>query len=161
MSNLPSWVFGDADHVFMENAIEEALKAGARGEVPVGAVLVSDGQIIARSGNRREELHDPTAHAEILVLRAGGAARENRRLDSETLYVTLEPCPMCLEACRQAQVSLIIWGAPDPVMGACGTVLDAAEDPRLKPPIAQRGGLEAGTSSKILKEFFAKKRLSS
>jgi tRNA(adenine34) deaminase len=161
MSNLPSWVFGDADHAFMGEAIAEALRAGSRGEVPVGAVLVSGGEIIARSGNRREELHDPTAHAEILVLRAGGAARGNRRLDTETLYVTLEPCPMCLEACRQARVSLVIWGASDPVMGACGSVLDAAEDPRLKPPVAQRGGLEAAASSKILKEFFAKKRLSS
>ncbi len=161
MSNLPSWVYSDADHVFMGEAVEEAIKAGERGEVPVGAVVVSDGQIIARSGNRREELQDPTAHAEILVLRAAGATLENRRLDDSTLYVTLEPCPMCLEACRHARVALVIWGASDPVMGACGSVLDAAEDPRLIPPVAQRGGLLADQSSKLLKEFFAKRRLSS
>ncbi len=145
----------------MDEALVEATAAGARGEVPVGAVLVSGGAIIARSGNRREELQDPTAHAEILVLGAAGRKNGDWRLEDATLYVTLEPCPMCLEACRHARLSLIVWGAPDPVMGACGSVLDAAEDPRLHPPIAQRGGLSADAASKLLKEFFAKRRLSS
>ena len=161
MSNLPSWVFDEVDHAFMREALVEAAAAGTRGEVPVGAVLVSDGSIIARSGNRREELQDATAHAEILGLRAAGREIGDWRLVGATLYVTLEPCPMCLEACRHARLDLIIWGAPDPVMGACGTVLDAAEDPRLHPPIAQRGELLADDSSKLLKEFFAKRRLSS
>ncbi len=161
MSTLPSWVFDEADRAFMDEALVEATAAGARGEVPVGAVLVSGGAIIARSGNRREELQDPTAHAEILVLGAAGRKNGDWRLEDATLYVTLEPCPMCLEACRHARLSLIVWGAPDPVMGACGSVLDAAEDPRLHPPIAQRGGLSADAASKLLKEFFAKKRLSS
>lgn len=160
-SNLPSWVFDEADHAFMGEALIDAAAAGARGEVPVGAVLVSDGAIIARSGNRREELQDSTAHAEILVLSAGGRETGNWRLEGATLYVTLEPCPMCLEACRHARLALVVWGTPDPVMGACGSVLDAAEDPRLHPPIAQRGGLLANAASKLLKEFFAKRRLSS
>ena len=161
MSVLPSWVFDEADHAFMEEALVEAAAAGVRGEAPVGAILVSDDAIIARSGNRREELHDPTAHAEILVLGAAGREIGDWRLDGATLYVTLEPCPMCLEACRHARLSLVVWGAPDPVMGACGSVIDAAEDPRLHPPIAQRGGLLADTASRLLKEFFAKRRLSS
>lgn len=145
----------------MGEALKEARHAGGRGEVPVGAVLVSKGAIIARSGNRREELQDPTAHAEILVLGAAGRGIGDWRLDGATLYVTLEPCPMCLEACRQARLALVVWGAADPVMGACGSVLDAAEDPRLHPPVAQRGGLLADASSELLKEFFAKRRLSS
>ena len=161
MSTLPSWVFNDGDRSFMGEALEEAAAAGAREEVPVGAVLVSDGAVIARAGNRREELQDPTAHAEILVLGAAGRRFGDWRLDAATLYVTLEPCPMCLEACRQARVALVVWGAPDPIMGACGSVLDAAEDPRLHPPVAQRGGLLADASSTLLKEFFAKRRLSS
>ncbi len=145
----------------MGEALKEARQAGGRGEVPVGAVLVSKGAIIARSGNRREELQDPTAHAEILVLGDAGRGIGDWRLDGAALYVTLEPCPMCLEACRQARLALVVWGAADPVMGACGSVLDAAEDPRLHPPVAQRGGLLADASSKLLKEFFAKRRLSS
>ena len=161
MPTLPSWVFDDADHVFMGEALVDAAGAGERGEVPVGAVLVLDGAIIARSGNRREETRDPTAHAEILALGAAGREVGDWRLDGAVLYVTLEPCPMCLEACRQARVALIVWGASDPVMGACGSVLDAAEDLRLNPPVAQRGGLLAAASSKLLKEFFAKRRLSS
>ncbi len=161
MSTLPSWVFDEADHAFMDEALVEAAAAGARGEVPVGAILVSGGGIIARSGNRREELRDPTAHAEILVLGAAGREIGDWRLENATLYVTLEPCPMCLEACRHARLALVVWGTPDPLMGACGSVLDAAEDPRLHPPIAQRGGLLADNASKLLKEFFAKKRLSS
>lgn len=161
MSALPSWVFDETDHTFMKEALVEAIEAGNRGEVPVGAVLVLDGAIIARSGNRREELHDPTGHAEILVLRAGGHEIGDWRLAGATLYVTLEPCPMCLEACRHARLDLVIWGAPDPVMGACGSVLDTAEDHRLHPPIAQRGGLMVDRSAELLKEFFAKRRLSS
>ncbi len=161
MSELPSWVFNETDRRFMEEALIEARQAGTRGEVPVGAVLAVNGEITARSGNRREELHDPTAHAEILVLRAAGALRGDWRLTGATLYVTLEPCPMCIEACRHARLDLVVWGAEDPVMGACGSILNSTENPRLGPPIAQRGGLLADRSSKLLKEFFAKRRLSS
>lgn len=161
MSPLPAWVFDETDRAFMGEALIEAAAAGARDEVPVGAVVVHDGAVVARSGNRREELQDPTAHAEILVLGEAGRVIGDWRLDGATLYVTLEPCPMCLEACRHARLALVVWGAPDPVMGACGSVLDAAENPRLHPPIAQRGGLLADTASEYLKDFFAKKRLSS
>ena len=161
MSELPSWVFDESDRRFMEEALIEARQAGQRGEVPVGAILAVDGEIVARSGNRREELHDPTAHAEVLVLREAGALRTDWRLTGATLYVTLEPCPMCIEACRHARLDLVVWGAEDPVMGACGSILDSTENPRLNPPVAHRGGLLADLSSELLKEFFAKRRLSS
>ena len=155
---LPDWVFDERDREFMAAAIAEAEAAAHRGEVPVGAVVVADGAIIARSGNRRLELADPTAHAEILALRDAGAARGDWRLDTCVLYVTLEPCPMCAAACRQARLQLVVWGAPDPQLGACGSVLDLADDPRLGPKVAQRGGLEAGLSQSLLQRFFAKQR---
>ena len=157
---LPDWVFGDDDRRFMNQALDEARAAGARGEVPVGAVLVRGEEILARAGNRRAATQDPTAHAEIEALREGGRRVGDWRLQDATLYVTLEPCPMCLEACRQARVGLIVWGAPDPVAGACGSVVDNAEDPRLTPRMAHRGGLEAEASATLLQEFFAKRRKS-
>ncbi len=114
---LPEWVFDETDRGFMEGALADARRAGQGGEVPVGAVLVRNNEILSRAGNLREASHDPTAHAEILVLRDAGQTTGDWRLEGCTLYVTLEPCPMCLHACRQARVDLIIWGAPDPVMG--------------------------------------------
>ena len=156
-----SWLYDESDRAFMAVALEEADAAAARGEVPVGAVLVAGDRLLARDGNRRAELHDPTAHAEILVLRAGAAARGDWRLDGCTLYVTLEPCPMCTTACRQARLDLVVWGAPDPVLGACGSVVDLAEAPRLGPPLAQRGELMAEPSSVLLRRFFEKRRRSS
>ncbi|MCD4749986.1 MAG: nucleoside deaminase [Thermoanaerobaculales bacterium] len=155
---LPPWVFNDDDRLFMGGALVEAEAAAERNEVPVGAVLVRDGEVLARAGNQRELSGDPTAHAEILVLREGGRSTGDWRLSDATLYVTLEPCPMCLEACRQARIGLIIWGAADPVMGACGSVVDFAEDPRLTPRLAQRGGLESEKCARLLQRFFAKRR---
>lgn len=145
----------------MAEALCEAEQAARRAEVPVGAVLTVNGEIVARAGNRRRELADPTAHAEILVLRAAAGAGGDWRLDDAVLYVTLEPCPMCATACRQARVDLVIWGAADPVAGACGSVIDLAEDPRLGPPLAHRGGLEAEACGALLRDFFAKRRQSS
>jgi tRNA(adenine34) deaminase len=157
----PDWVFDSADHEFMEAALEEARAAGGRGEVPVGAVLVRGGLALASAGNQRESTSDPTAHAEILVLRDAGHRSRNWRLEGCTLYVTLEPCPMCLEACRQARIDLVVWGAPDPRQGACGSVVDAADDPRTPPGVAHRGGLLAERSRALLRDFFAKRRDSS
>ena len=158
---LPDWVFDENDRLLMAAALAEAEASGRRGEIPVGAVLARSGEIIARAGNRRMELHDPAGHAEILVLREGGRTIGDWRLEDCTLYVTLEPCPMCAAACRQARLALVIWGAADPQAGACGSVIDLADDPRLGPALAQRGGLEAERSSDLLQAFFAKQRQSS
>ncbi len=153
------WLFDDEDRRFMEAALEEAREAAARGEVPVGAVVVdADRREVARAGNRRQSVPDPAGHAEILALREAARNQGDWRLEGCTLYVTLEPCPMCVAACRQARLDLVVWGAPDPVLGACGTVADLAEDPRLGPPLAQRGGLLAEASSELLRAFFAKRR---
>jgi len=158
---LPDWVYDADDRRFMAEALEEADAAMGRGEVPVGAVVTRGGEVIVRTGNRRAELSDPTGHAELLAIREAGSLLGDWRLAGCTLYVTLEPCPMCAAACRQARLELLIWGADDPRAGACGTVLDLAADPRFGPPLAHRGGLEAARSAELLKHFFAKQRQSS
>jgi tRNA(adenine34) deaminase len=158
---LPDWVFDDHDRAFMAEALAEAKAAGRRGEIPVGAVVVRNREVISRAGNRRMELHDPTGHAELLALRDAGCVVGDWRLEECTLYVTLEPCPMCAAACRQARLGLVVWGAPDPQAGACGSKINLAEDPRLGPPQPQRGGLESAASSALLRAFFAKQRQSS
>jgi len=155
---LPDWVFDDDDRRFMAAALAEAEAAADRDEVPVGAVVVRAGTIIARAGNRRRELDDPTAHAEVLAIRDAARATGDFRLDDASLYVTLEPCPMCVATCRQARLELVVWGAADPKAGACGSVLDLADDRRLGPPLAHRGGLEATASRSLLESFFAKRR---
>jgi len=158
---LPEWVFDDDDRSCMAAAIAEAEEAAVRGEVPVGAVVTRDGEIIARSGNRRQERSDPSAHAEIIVLREAGREVGDWRLSNCTLYVTLEPCLMCAAACREARLQLVIWGAEDERAGAFGSVVDLATDPRLGPPLAHRGGLEADRCRDLLRRFFAKQRQSS
>ena len=142
----------------MKAALAEASAAADRDEVPVGAVVVREGEIIGRAGNRRREIHDPTAHAEVLAIRQAAAFTGDFRLDDCTLYVTLEPCPMCITTCRQARLELVIWGADDPKAGACGSVIDLAEDRSLGPPVANRGGLEAAAGRDLLEAFFAKRR---
>ncbi len=144
----------------MAAALAEAAAAAERDEVPVGAVVVRAGQIIGRAGNRRRDLHDPTAHAEVLAIRQAAAFTGDFRLEDCTLYVTLEPCPMCIATCRQARVGLVIWGADDPKAGACGSVIDLAGDRRLGPLLAHRGGLEAEKSAQLLEVFFARRRRS-
>jgi tRNA(adenine34) deaminase len=158
---LPEWVFHDDDRRFMAEALADAEAAALRGEVPVGAVITRDGEIIARAGNQRQEKADPTAHAELITLRAAGRVIGDWRLEDCTLYVTLEPCAMCTAACREARLQLVIWGAADEREGACGSVLDLAADPRLGSLLAHRGGLEAERSRRLLKSFFAKQRQSS
>ena len=158
---LPDWVFDDEDRRFMAEALDEAEAAAGRGEVPVGAVVVQNGEVIARAGNRRIELNDPSGHAELLALREAGRVVGGWRLENCTLYATLEPCAMCAAVCRQARLELVVWAADDPTAGACGSVIDLAEDPRLGPPLANRGGLEAERSAVLLQSFFAKQRQSS
>jgi tRNA(adenine34) deaminase len=158
---LPEWVFDDNDHSDMEAALAEAEAAAARGEVPVGAVVMRGGEIVASSGNRRQEESDPTAHAEVIALREAGRKIGDWRLSDCTLYVTLEPCPMCAAACREARLQLVIWGAEDERAGAFGSVIDLAADPRLGPPLAHRGGLEADRCRELLLRFFANQRQSS
>lgn len=158
---LPEWVFDADDHSYMAAAMAEAEAAAARGEVPVGAVVVSGGDIIASSGNRRQEESDPAAHAEVIALRKAGRKIGDWRLSDCTLYVTLEPCPMCAAACREARLQLVIWGAEDERFGAFGSVIDLAADPRLGHPLAHRGGLEADRCRELLLRFFAKQRQSS
>ena len=158
---LPEWVFDDDDHSFMAAAVAEAEAAAVRGEVPVGAVVVREGKIIATSGNRRQEESDPAAHAEVIALREAGREIGDWRLLDCTLYVTLEPCPMCAAACREARLQLVIWGAEDQRAGAFGSVIDLAADPRLGPPLAHRGGLKVDRCRELLRSFFAKQRQSS
>lgn len=157
----PDWVFDDRDRAHMAAALAEAKRAAGRGEVPVGAVVAASGRVVSATGNRRQLECDPAGHAEILALRAAGRVLGDWRLNGATLYVTLEPCAMCVSACRQARLDLVIWGAADPVAGCCGSVADLAGDPRLGPPLAHRGGLGAKEAQLLLQSFFAKRRESS
>jgi len=155
------WLFDDADHRFMGLALDEARAAAERGEVPVGCVVTRQGEIISRAGNHRQGTSDPAGHAEIRALRAAGQIIGDWRLECCTLYVTLEPCTMCVSACRQARLDLVVWGTPDPMLGACGSAIELAEDPRLGRPLAHRGGLRAEECRDLLQSFFSKTRRSS
>lgn len=146
---------GSEDRVYMELALREAREAAAAGEIPVGAVVVYEGEAIARAHNRREELKNPLAHAEALALQAASARRKGWRLDGSTLYVTLEPCVMCVGAILQARVSRLVFGCLDPKAGAVESLYRMCEDARLnhRLPVA-RGVLEAECGA-LLSEFFA------
>ena len=159
MEPTPEWAFDAAEHAAMGEALEEARRASAAGDVPVGAVVLGpDGAVVARSGNRREADQDPTAHAELLALRAASRALGSWRLDGCTLFVTLEPCAMCAAACVHARLDRVIWGAPDPKAGFAGSVGNLLEDPRLGRRVAWRGGLRAPEASALLERFFANLR---
>ncbi len=159
--DTPEWAFDDGDRALMERALLQARSSATRGEVPVGAVVVRGGVVLAEAGNERQAGHDVSAHAEILALRRAGAAAGDWRLEGCTMYVTLEPCAMCVAACRQARLQLVVWGAPDPRAGACSSALELADDPRLGPPLAHRGGLLGAASRDLLVRFFANRRHSS
>lgn len=146
------------DEQYMRAALDEARRASAAGEVPVGAVLVAGGAIIGRGHNRRETDGDPTAHAEILALRAGAAHRRHWRLHGTTLYVTLEPCPMCAGALVNARVDRLVYGAADPKAGAAGSVLQVADNAGLNHRLAVTGGVLAEESSALLRMFFQERR---
>ncbi len=142
----------------MAEALGLARKAGARGDVPVGAVLVMDGRIVGRGANRTEAWQDPTAHAEILALR--GAARElgSWRLLGATLYVTLEPCAMCAGACVLARIERLVYGADDPKAGMCGSLANLVADPRLNHRVQVLRGVDARQAGELLREFFRSRR---
>lgn len=143
---------------YMEFAFEEAHAAAARGEVPVGAVLVKDNTVLARAGNRTLELNDPTAHAELLVIRAGGAKLSSQRLIGCQLYVTLEPCPMCAAAISFARIERLYFGATDQKSGGAesGVRYFSHESCHHAPEVY--GGIGEVQAEKLLKDFFAKKR---
>jgi tRNA(adenine34) deaminase len=143
----------------MRAALRAARAAGERGEVPVGAVLVDPkGEVLATASNAPIERHDPTAHAEILALRAGGEKVGNYRLPGATLYVTLEPCAMCASALVHARIARLVIGARDPKNGACGSVVDLVRDARANHQIDVVEGILAAEASALLKEFFRERR---
>ncbi len=142
----------------MRAALDEAAKAAAAGEVPVGAVLVRDGAIVARGWNRPISTSDPTAHAEIVVLREAAAALGNYRLPGCELYVTLEPCAMCVGALVHARVSRVVYGARDPKTGACGSIVDLPAIAHWNHHGVFSGGLLADECGAALRRFFADRR---
>jgi len=144
----------------MTLALAEASRAGARGEVPVGAVLVdsASGQVLAAAGNRVEELHDPTAHAELLVLRAAAAAGASKRLPLADLYVTLEPCPMCAQAIAFARLRRVYYGAYDPKGGGVDHGPHIFEQPTCHHRPEIYGGIRESEAGDLLKKFFRARR---
>lgn len=142
----------------MEVALEEARAAEAAGEVPVGAVVVIDGEIVARAHNDRQSTSDPSAHAELLALRAACAAAGSWRLPGATVVVTLEPCPMCAGALSAARVERVVFGAADPKAGALGSLYNLAADPRLAHEFDVVAGVLAEECAAILATFFAGRR---
>ena len=139
-------------------ALEEAAAAGAVGEVPVGAVVLVAGEVVSRRHNERERTPDPTAHAEILALRDAAAKLGTWRLSGATLFVTLEPCPMCAGALVASRVERVVFAATDPKAGACGSLYNLCADPRLNHEIEVTGGVRAGEAGQMLERFFAERR---
>jgi tRNA(adenine34) deaminase len=147
-----------ADADFMRGALDEASLAAAAGEVPVGAVVVIGGNVIAAGQNRSIRDNDPSAHAEIVALRAAGQAQGNHRLTGATLYVTLEPCPMCISALAQARVSRLVFGAYDPKAGAAGSCIDLSDSQALNHRFEILGGVLADDCGERLQQFFSDRR---
>jgi tRNA(adenine34) deaminase len=150
----------ETDRGFMRAALAEAQLAWDVGEVPVGAVVVCEGAIIGRGYNHPITSHDPTTHAEIAALRAAAKQRQNYRLPDCTLYVTLEPCAMCVGALLHARVTRVVWGATEPKTGACGSVIDLPSVAKLNHQTTFEGGVLAEECGNLLKAFFAERRKS-
>ncbi len=146
------------DERFMGEALDEARAALAAGEVPVGAVVVLDGRVIGRGHNQPVGLKDPTAHAEVLALRAAAQVLGNYRLVGATLYATVEPCVMCCGAAVLARVGRVVYGAPDPKAGAARTLFRLLEEPRLNHQAEVRGAVRGTECAALLREFFEAKR---
>ena len=153
---MAAWSDSDIGH--MRAAIGEAKIAAQAGEVPVGAVVVVDGEIIARGINRTISDNDPSAHAEVVVIRAAAHALENHRLTNATLYVTLEPCTMCVGALVQARIGRLVFGAYDPKAGAAGSAIDLTDSPAFNHSFEINGGVLADECGEVLKAFFAGRR---
>jgi tRNA(adenine34) deaminase len=142
----------------MRDALDEARAAIAHGDVPVGAVALHAGGIVARAHNEREHRGDPTAHAELLALRAAAETLGSWRLGEVTMVVTLEPCPMCAGALVAARVGRLVFGAPDPRAGACGSLYNLCADPRLNHELPVTGGVLAEEAARLLRDFFSVRR---
>lgn len=142
----------------MREALREAQRAEARGEVPIGAVAVLDGRIIARGHNLRETARDPSAHAELIAMRAAAAYLGSWRLIDVAIYVTLEPCPMCAGALVNARVARLVYGADDPKAGAVRTLYSLVEDPRLNHRVEVVSGILGEDCAGVLRNFFSKVR---
>jgi len=171
MNNLMSWSTDpedesilplDADTMthqrWMRLALDEARQAAEEDEVPVGALVVASGRVIASAHNQREQLADPTAHAEMIALTQASAAINSWRLEQCVLYVTLEPCPMCAGAILQARVPVVIWGAADPKAGAVESLYRLFDDPRLNHRVDHVGRVLEADCGRLLTEFFREKR---
>ena len=148
----------EADIQFMQEALVEARAAAAVGEVPIGAVLVRDRKILARSGNRTIRDNDPTAHAEIIVIREAARLLRNYRLADTTLYVTIEPCSMCAGAMIQARIPRLVYGADDPKGGAVRSCFEVLSNPRLNHQVEVTSGVLAAESAALLQSFFSTRR---
>jgi tRNA(adenine34) deaminase len=147
-----------SDTDFMRRALLLARRAAEEGEVPVGALLVLGGEVIGEGWNRPIAGHDPTAHAEIVAMRAGAQALRNYRLSDATLYATLEPCVMCMGAVLNARILRVVFGAWDPKAGACGSVIDLSREPRLTHRVDVFGGVCSDESADLLRQFFESRR---
>lgn len=151
-------VAADIDIAFMNEALALAREAGSLGEVPVGAVVVCEGEIVGRGFNRPIMAHDPTAHAEVMALRDAGRTLGNYRLPGCSLYVTLEPCAMCSGAIQHARIGRVVFGARDPKTGACGSVLDLFSHSRLNHHASVESGVLGDECGRLLSDFFAARR---
>jgi tRNA(adenine34) deaminase len=149
--------FGRDEH-FMRLALREAERARDHGDVPIGAVIVREGEVLAAAGNERELRHDPTAHAEVLAIREASRRLGGWRIPDSVIYVTLEPCAMCAGAMVLARVPRVVFGATDPKAGAAGSVLDVLSEPRLNHRPQVDRGLLADESAGLLESFFATRR---
>lgn len=146
------------DICFMKEAILEAEKAKSLGEVPIGAVIVKDGEVIARGYNHREKNQSATAHAELLAIEQACSTTESWRLEECTLYVTLEPCPMCAGAIVQSRIERVVYGASDMKAGCCGTLMNLLDEPRFNHQCPVTSGVLAEDTGKLLTDFFRQLR---
>ena len=146
------------DEAYMRMALEEAEQAGRKGEVPVGALLIKEDRVLARDHNRCIELNDPTAHAEVLVLRKAGKISKNYRLTHTVMYVTAEPCPMCASAMVHGRISRLVFGTPEPKFGAVGSRFRLLQDESLNHRVKVKGGILKEECSRILRNFFRERR---
>ena len=146
------------DAAFMQVALEQAAESAKAGEIPVGAVVVVSGEIVATGQNRSIRDSDPSAHAEVVALRAAGSKLSNSRLTDASLYVTLEPCAMCIGAIVQARLARVVFGAYDPKAGAAGSAIDLSDSPAFNHRFEIMGGVLAEACGAVLKEFFSERR---